>query len=345
MSSQPARRDTNTPRYMSLCSAPNLLYVIHADQRVVGIRIQSGHATVVPTPYSDAVAVAASSDSVLVLHTDGRLSTFPHNAATSTAPIVDIPNDIGRVVEIGASNTSYYARSQDGVLTGWGRDGAEHIADLGYIDDCASLHPCRHHLLVHTDSGMILHTGSHADNDADTYPLLREGIKKLHAADIRAVAITTDHRVVDVYDANIGIIAQDPSIVDVVATRSLYGLLYTNGRVVVLNRYTFIEDDDPLYVDPVTLHGVSTLYANGDTLACVGFDGRIWAVRSDEQFGFDPQPVALPDDLRAMVWPGLSTQPEDYNADACHEANTLALRLGAIKQTHAYMNAPHKPTF
>jgi hypothetical protein len=205
-----------------------------------------------------------------------------------------------------------------------------------YLTNIASVHGGRHHALFHDTAGNIRHIGSRANNDADTHPIVSTNISKLHSA---------ESKVIDIFDRSVTEIAHDPTIVDVVATRSLYGLLYANGRVVVLIRYTYMVDDDPLYVDPVALAGVSAVVANGEALVCVGFDGRLWGLRSDDQYGFDPQPIPFPDTLRARVFPGLATQPDDYDADACHEANTLALRLGAIKQRHAYMNAPKPPVF
>ena len=320
------------------------MYVLQSDHTVVSVTYAQP-SVLLPMPYTNVRAVAAGTDFVCVAFLDGTIAAELIGNPYHQFGLEHTPADAQDITALYADYWTAYACSADGKLYGWGRDGAALAQELGWQSDVQSIHACRDHLLSLNDVGQIMHVGSADCNDATTYPLIRTGIKRLHAADIRAIAMTTDHRVIDLYDARIGTIAQDPTIVDVVATRSLYGLLYANGRVVVLNRYTFIEDDDPLYVDPVTLHGVSTMYANGDTLACVGFDGRVWAVRSDDQYGYDPQPVALPDDLRAMVWPGLSTQPEDYKADACHEVNTLALRLGAIKQTRAYMNAPHKPTF
>ena len=334
----------NNPYQQSIAFGSQQMYVLQSDHTVVSVTYAQP-SVLLPMPYTNVRAVAAGTDFVCVASRDGTIAAELIGNPYHQFGLEHTPADAQDITALYADYWTAYACAADGTLYGWGRNGADLVNEMGWQADTRSIHACRDHLLVLTNDGYVLHTGSAMGNDADTYPLVRQGIKRLHAADIRAIAITTDHRVIDLYDARIGTIAQDENIVDVVATRSLYGLLYANGRVVVLNRYACMVDDDPLYVDPVILAGVSGIIANGDVLTCVGFDGRLWAVRSDEQFGHNPQPVSFPDSLRVKVWPGLSTQPEDYDADACHEANTIALQLGAIKQNHTYMNAPKLPVF
>jgi hypothetical protein len=314
------------------------LYVTQPDRSLVYLEF-ANPAQIGQTEYENVAAVAAGTNHVVVLHEDGRVRAELGGLSNQNYGQHTVPVDVQGVIAISCGNWMSYALRADGTVIAWGRDDQNQTTPLNTVFDVDSVHGGRHHTLVRRSDGSAQHYGSPGTNDANTGLKIRTSIHRLHSSDIRAVAILEDHRVVDVFDGSISTIAQDPTIVDVVASRSLYGLLHSDGRVRILNRFTLRKDDDALNIDPIGLAGVSAIYANGDVMVCVGFDGRVWALRSTDQFGYDPLPVPIPNTVRAAIWPGLSTKPDNYDADACHEANTLALRIGVITQRHGYLMA------
>ena len=330
----------------SVACSQGPLFVIQPDQSVVSIQTDSDGLVTTQTAHRNAVAIAAGWDHLLVLHTDGTVSGKLIGTPREHHNQHIVPVGLTSVVAISCGEWMSYALRSDGTVVAWGRNDQDQVMPGNYLTGIMSVHGGRHHALFLGEGGRVQHIGSKANNDADTYPRVRTDIKRLHSADIRAIAITTDNRVVDVFDDKVLEISKDIDIVDVVATRGGYALQYKNGRVVILNRYSmYLDDEDPVYTDPIFLSGISSMYANGDVLVCVGFDGRVYSLSSSDQGGFDPIPLDLPIELRVQPWSTLTQVPEDYDADACHEANTLALRLSVIKQTNTYMHAPHKPTF
>ena len=333
-------------QHNNVATSKSIMYVIQPNQCVISMNFSAAGATVSTTEHRNAVAIAAGWDHLLVLHTDGTVSGELIGTPREHHDQHVVPAGLTSVVAISCGEWMSYALRSDGTVVAWGRNDQDQVMPANYLRDIASVHGGRHHALFLGQNGVVHHIGSRANNDADTYPLVRTGFHKIHSADICAVGLTETHRVIDIFDRDIIEVANDSNIVDVVATRGYYALQYTNGRVVILNRYALIiDDEDPVYTDPILLSGISSMYANGDVLICVGFDGRVYSLFSREQGGFDPIPLDLPTELRVQPWSTLTQVPDDYDADACHEANTLAQRLGAIKQTRAYMNAPHKPTF
>jgi hypothetical protein len=333
-------------QHNNVATSKSTMYVIQPNQCVIALDLSATNAIVSTTKHRNAVAIAAGVDHLLVLHTDGTVSGELIGEPKQHYNQHVVPSGLTSVVAVSCGEWMSYALRSDGTVVAWGRNNENQVAPANYLKEIVSVHGGRHHALFLGEGGLVYHIGSNANNDADTYPKLRTGIKKLHSADIRAVALTHDNRVVDVFDDKIVEIAQNDSIVDIVATRGRYALLYANGRVVILNRYAmWKEDDDPVYTDPVVLSGIHCVAANGDFLVCVGFDGRLYGLHSSEQGGFDPQMVQFPADVRVATPAASTHQPDEYDADACHEANTLALQLGVIKQNRTYMNAPKLPVF
>ena len=324
----------------------NRIAVIQPDASVVVLELTTEGCVLASTPYQDAVAVALGWDHLLVLHIDGTVSGELVGNPREHDNQHIVPVGLTSVVAISCGEWMSYALRSNGTVVAWGRNDQDQVAPANYLTDIISVHGGRHHALFLGQGGLVYHIGSRANNDADTFPILQTDVEMLHSADIRAVAITHDSRVVDIFDDKIIDITQDESVIDVVATRGYYALLHVNGRLVILNRYAMWKDDeDPVYTDPVVLAGIHSIFANGDFLVCIGFDGRPYGLHSSEQGGFDPEIVKFAANLRVATPAALTIVPEDYDADACHEANTLALRLGVIKQTHAYMNAPKLPVF
>jgi hypothetical protein len=328
--------------YVSVSSS----YFIQPDQTVVFIELLNGQSTLRLTNHRNAVSIASGCNHLLVLHADGTVSGELIGSPDENFNQHIVPIGLTSVVAISCGEWMSYALRSDGTVVAWGRNDQDQVAPANYLRNIVSVHGGRHHALFLNEKNHVTRIGSAMCNDGVTEPQYTDGMMKLHSADICAVGITTDHTVMDLFMRDGVVLTQDPAVVDVVATRGLYALLYSNGRVVILQRRVYHDiNDDPLYTDAVSLAGISAIYANGDGLTCVGFDGRPYGLSSGEQFGVLPEVDTFPDSLRVKVWPGLSTQPEDYDADACHVANTLALRLGAIKQNHAYMNAPKLPVF
>jgi alpha-tubulin suppressor-like RCC1 family protein len=301
-----------------------------------------------PTTYTNAVAVATGSSHLLVLHADGRVSGMHTGHHTDDLGQQSVPPEAVDVVAISCGVVDSYALRSDGTVVAWGNLTADQIASIGDYTDITAISAGRRHLLLRTDLGRVAHWGETMYNEGDAKPVRRLFIQRLHTGDHRAIVLSIKGEVYDLFRADIPCIAADTAIVDVVATRGLYGVLYADGRALLIDVGTKIpqtEEEDaefgpyPVPDEPVFLHGVSALSATGDSLYAVGFDGRVWAMYSGEQFGVEAKALHFPADFRVRVWPGLSSPPADYDAAQCHAANTAAITAGEVRFRHTDLTA------
>jgi len=255
-----------------------------------------------------------------------------------------VPKDLTDVVGVYCGDWVTYALRRDGTVVAWGRNDFSQMESAHHIEKITQVCGGHMHALFRASDSTVHHIGVCRINYHHIYPELTENIKRLHTSGNWAVAVTNDGRVIDLFSEELTQIASDPEIVDAVVMSMLYVLLYSNGRVEILNRFSIgNEDDDAQYTDPIILVGIESIVACEDHLVCVGFDGRLSGLYADAQRGTKLQIRHFPPDLRAKTFQNLTKIPNDYDADACHEANTLALRLGVIKQTNTYMHAPKRP--
>ena len=317
------------------------VYVIAPDSSVTRINFGTTGTEVLPTSHNNAVAVAAGWDHLLVLHADGTVSGELIGTPRQHYNQHIIPEALTNVVAISCGGWTSYALRADGSVVGWGRNDVNQTYPANVLKNIVGIHGGRHHALFLGQDGDIHHLGSSSYNDAESYPIVESDLKKLHAADVYAVAITNDNRVVDVFDERIVDIAHDETLVDVVALQFHYALLYATGRLVILNRFTLrVEDEEPTRFDPVVLVGINSIAASDDMLVCVGFDCQLYALRASAQSGGEWEIVQFPDTVRAATPTGPTSVPEDYQGEAFHRVNTFSLQLGAIKQHFPSMNAP-----
>ena len=300
--------------------------------------------TLTPTHYTNAVAVATGMHHMLVLHADGRVSgqLTGHPADNFGQHVV--PPEAVDVVAMSCGVVDSFALRADGTVVAWGDLTADQIATIGDYTDITAISAGRRHLLLQTDLGRVAHWGEPGYNEGDATPIRRLFVQRVHTGDLRAIVLSIKGEVYDLFDADIPCIAADKAIVDVVATRGLYGVLYADGRAQIIDVGTKIpqteaEDEQfgpyPVPDEPVFLQGVGALSATGDSLYAIGFDGRVWAMYSGEQFGVESKALHFPADFRVRVWPGLSSPTVDYDAAQCHAANTAAITAGEVRFCHS----------
>jgi alpha-tubulin suppressor-like RCC1 family protein len=295
------------------------------------------------TPYINAVAVATGEYHLLVLHADGTISgQLLNNPRTHHGQHL-VPVGLHDVVAISCGGFASFALHADSTVTAWGDLTADDIRELANASGIKSIHGGRRHLLMVDAYDRVEHVGITALNDADTFPVHRVLVKQLHSTDIRAIVLTQKHEVLDLFKRENLTIAVDPDIVDVVASRGLYGLLYADGRAAIIDHGTKIIQSVeetaqfgpyPVPDEPVDLQGVSAMYSTGDAVYAVGFDGRVWGMYSGEQFGVESKALPFPESLRVHVWEGHSHQPHDYDAEQCHTFNTGSIAAGEVRFRH-----------
>jgi alpha-tubulin suppressor-like RCC1 family protein len=338
-----------TPQHYAVAATVARMYFIKPDHTVVYIERANPDA-IITTAYTDIVSIAAGDSHILFLHKTGVVT------AEFVGPWNDkygqeiVPVGLADVVAISCGCWMSYALKSDGTAVAWGRNdqGQTTIADDN--QNIIGIYGGRHHALLLTLAGTVLHIGSGANNDDDTYPVQDTAIRRLQSNDIRAIAITDDNKMIDLFDKNIHVISTDVSIVDVAASWLWYGLLYNNGQLVLLNRYTQqIEytiqgEDDPFYSDPIVLQGIRALVVQSDILFCITFDGRVYALR-DENLAYDLAHIAIPDTLRCGEWSQLTQAPAGWDADACHHANLQEIDLAVQKQNNPRLRTRVKRSF
>lgn len=295
------------------------------------------------TPYTNAVAVATGEYHLLVLHADGTVSGQLINDPREHFGQHLVPADLRDVVAITCGGFASYALHADGTVIAWGDLSADDMQELAHSSGIKSIHGGRRHLLMVDAYDRIEHVGITALNDADTFPVHRVLVRQLHSSDIRAIVLTQKHEVLDLFKKDNLTIAVGSDIVDVVASRGLYGLLYADGRAAIIDHGTKIIQSDeetavfgayPVPDEPVDLQGISAMYATGDAMYAVGFDGRVWGMYSGEQFGVEAEALSFPENLRVRVWEGHSQQPQDYDPDTCHNFNTASIAAGEVRFRH-----------
>ena len=237
------------------------------------------------------MAIAGAYDTLLVLHSDGRVS--------STGD--DVPAGLIHVVSITAGEFNAYAQRSDGSIVAWGENEDYIVTHMHAHTDITSVVGGRRHVLFLTPQGHVEHHGSSAMNEADTYPLYTTGVRMITGADFCAMAWLDDGRVVDLFDRNIPTIATSTNVVQLACTRSLYAVRAQNNDTTIYYRHELRHGKQSSDWQTLTLTGVTHITATAHMLILVFTDGRIRVWFSDNQFGFAPVELPIPESVRCHV--------------------------------------------
>jgi hypothetical protein len=246
---------------------------------------------VAPTQFINAVAISGAYDTLLVLDSDGRVS--------STGD--DVPAGLTHVVSITAGEFNAYAQCSDGSIVAWGNNDDYIVSHIQTHTDITSVVGGRHHVLFLTSQGRVGHLGSRAMNEADTYPLYTHGVRMIAGADFCAMAWLEDGRVVDLFERNISAITTCINVAQLACTCSLYAVRTQNNDTTIYYRYELLHGEQSNDWKTLTCTDVIHITATAHMLILVFTDGRIRAWFSDDQFGFAPVELPIPESVRCRV--------------------------------------------
>jgi len=120
-------------------------------------------------------------------------------------------------------------------------------------------------------------------------------------ADFCAMAWLDDDRVVDLFDRNIPTIETSTNVAQLACTSSLYAVRTQINDTTIYYRHELRQRELSSDWQTLTLTGVIHIAATAHMLILVFTDGRIRVWFSDDQFGFAPVELPIPESVRCRV--------------------------------------------